>query len=127
MSTGRLQFVPRRVRGIQGVTAVAVYPDRLELETADGVITHWFKDISRWPTPPIVWKFLYRFGVKPRWLPVAARCWSIEPADRYFSFYTKPRIKIYMPMDEIKDYEASYFYRIVRVICEREFHTDDMN
>jgi hypothetical protein len=106
---------------------VTVFPERIELASAAGVVVHRFADIARWPKPAFVWKLLYRLGVKPRWLPVADRDWFHEPADMFFAFYTKPRLKVCMPRDESKeDYGSSYFVRIKNVLREGGFHTYDL-
>ena len=66
----------------------------------------------------------YRFGVKRRCLPVADRDWFQEPTEMFFTFYTKPRLKVCMPRDESKeDYGSSYFVRISR---EGGFQTYDL-
>lgn len=127
MSDGRLQFVPSRVEGLPEVTSVTVFPDRIELASAAGVVTHRFADIARWPEPAFLWRLLYRLGVKPRWLPVADRDWFHEPADMFFAFYTKPRLKVCMPRDESKDdYGSSYFVRMQNVLREGGFQTFDL-
>jgi hypothetical protein len=124
---GQLQFVPSRVEGLSDVTSVTVFPDRIELASAAGVVTHWFADIARWPTPAFLWRLLYRLGVKARWLPVADRDWFHEPADMFFEFYTTPRLKLCMPRDESKeDYGSSYFVRIQNVLREGGFDTFDL-
>ena len=127
MSDGQLQFVPSRVEGLPDVTSVTVFPDRIELTSAAGVVTHRFADIARWPSGALLWRLLYRLGVKPRCLPVADRDWFHKPADMFFVFYTKPRLKVFMPHDECKEsYGASYFRRIQDVIGRGDFHTFDL-
>ena len=127
MPDDQLQFVPSRVEGLPDVTGVTIYPDRIELASATGVVKHRFADIARWPSPPILWKLLYRLGMRPRWLPVADRDWFHEPADMFFEFYTNPRLKVYMPQEESKeDYMASFFSRIQSVLRQGGFHTNDL-
>ena len=122
-----IQFVPSRVEGLPGVTSVTVFPDRIELASAAGLVTRRFADIAHWPKPASVWKLLYRLGVKPRWLPVADGDWFHEPADTFFAFYTKPGLKVCMPRDESKeDYGSSYFARIQSVLREGGFQTSDL-
>jgi hypothetical protein len=124
---GELRFVPSRVDGLPGVTSVTVFPDRIELASAAAVVTHRFADIALWPAPALLWKLLYRFGVKPRWLPVADRDWFHEPADMFFTFYTKPPLKVCMPLDESKeDYGSSYFVRVRNVLRTGGFDTFDL-
>jgi hypothetical protein len=94
MSGSQLRFIPSRVEGVAGVTHVTVFPDRIELTSAAGVIAHRFANIARWPSPRWVWRLLYRIGVRPSRLLVADRDWFHEPADMFFEFYTQPRIKV---------------------------------
>ena len=127
MPDDQLQFVPSRVEGVADVSTVTVSSDRIEIASANGVVTHRFADIARWPSPALLWKLLYRLGVKPRWLPVADRDSFHEPADRFFAFYTKPPLKVCMPRDESKeDYGSSYFDRIQNVLRHGGFHTSDL-
>ena len=122
-----LHFVPSRVEGMPGVTSATVFPDRIELASSIGVVTHRFADIAQWPRPAFLWKLLFRLGVKPRWLPVADRDWFHEPADMFFAFYTQPRLKVCMPRDESKeDYGPSYFVRVQNVLREGGFDTFDL-
>ena len=109
------------------MTSVKILPNRIELASAAGVVTHRFADIARWPEPAFLWKLLYGLGVRPRRLPVADRDWFHEPANMFFAFYTNPRLKVYMPRDESKeDYESSYFARIQNVLREGGFQTCDL-
>ena len=127
MADEQLQFVPSRVEGLADVTRVTVYPNRIELTSASGMVTHQFADIARWPTPAPVWKLLYRLGVKPRRLLVADRDWFHQPAGMFFTFYTTPRLKVYMPREETKaDYASSYFVRVQEVLSQGGFHTFDV-
>ena len=127
MSDTELHFVPSRVEGLPEVTAVTVFPDRIELNSGGRIVTRRFADIARWPRPRIFWKALYHSGFKPRWLAVADRDWFQDPADMYFEFYTDPRIRVCMPRDESKDdYGSSYFVRIQNVIRRGGFQTYDV-
>ena len=119
--------MPSRVEGLPDVTSVTMFPDRIELASANGLVMHRFADIARWPTPSFAWKLLYRMGIRPRWLPVADRDWFHEPADMFFEFYTSPRLKVCMPRDERKeDYGLSYFVRVQSVLRKGGFHTFDL-
>jgi hypothetical protein len=128
-SADPLQFVPSRVEGVPDITSVIVYPDRIELTGVAGTVMHRFADIARWPRPSRFWKLLYRWGVRPRWLPIADRDWFHEPADMFFEFYTTPRLRVCMPREEIEeikeDYGSSFFVRIQSLICQGGFHTLD--
>lgn len=123
----QIQFIPSRVEGITGATSVTVFADRIEITSGARIITHRFVKIARWPDPALFWRLMYRIGIKRRSVLVADRDWFQEPADMYFVFYTKPRLKICMPLDESKEsYGASYFVRIQNLICEGGFETNDL-
>ena len=91
------QFVPSRVEGLPDVTEVIVYPDRLEVISEGALLTFHFVDIARWPWPGPLWRLLFRQGWRPRWLPVGERDWFHPPSERFFRFYTTPRIVVFMP------------------------------
>ena len=127
MPESQLQFVPSRVEGMIGVTSVTIFPDRLQVASTAGVVTHRFADIARWPNPRLFWRALYRLGVKPRWLPVADRDWFHEAPDMFFEFYTRPRLRVFMPLDESKEtYGSGVFARIQNVMRLGGFHSLDL-
>lgn len=127
MSDDQVQFVPSRVEGASQVTSVTVYPDRIELASAADVVKHRFADIASWPKPPFLWRLFYSLGMKPRWLPVADRDWFHAPPDRFFLFYTKPMLKVFMPYeDNGKTYESSCFRRVQQVMGQGGFSTFDL-
>src|SRR5580765_6729956 len=99
-SNQSLRFVPSRVAGLSDVREVAIYPDRLELDSAAEIRVFNFADIARWPRPAWLWRMLSRLGWRPKWLPVADRDWFHPPADRFFVFYTTPQIVLFMPTNE---------------------------
>jgi hypothetical protein len=110
-----------------GVTEVAVFPDRLELSTAEGSVVYPFASIARWPRPAWLWRMLSRLGLRPRCLPVADRDWIHPPPDRFFAFYTGPPVVVRMPNDEpAGGYAATYFVRVRQVIAAGGFHTMDL-
>jgi len=109
------------------VTGVAVFPDRIELRSANPLVTHRFVEIARWPHPRLIWRLLLRLGLRPKWLPVADRDWFHEPADMFFEFYADLPLKVFMPRDEVKDpYSASHFVRLQRVLDQGGFHSVDL-
>ncbi len=122
-----LRFIPSRVEGLAAVTEIAVFPDRLEVTAGGRLVTFRFADIARWPTPRFVWQTLYRFGIRPKWLPVGVRDWFHEPSDMFFGFYTQPRLKVFMPVTEVKEpYGASHFRRLQDVLQVGGFSTYDL-
>ncbi len=95
-----LRFVPSAVEGLPTVTEAAVYPDRLELPSAGKWVVIRFRDIARWYTGSWLYRPLARLGFRVRgWPSVADRDWFHPPAGRYFRFYAKPEITVYMPYE----------------------------
>jgi hypothetical protein len=124
---GGLRFVPSRVEGLTDVTEVTVYPDRLEVISAGRHVSIQFADIAAWPRPAFLWRRLARVGWRPRWLPVGERDWFHPPSERFFRFYTKPRLVVYMPDEPAEtDYGSTLFRRVQDVLLEGGFNTWDL-
>jgi len=122
-----LRFVPSRIEGVPDVSEAAVFPDRLELKSGDRRLVYPFASMARWPRPVWLWRLLAHIGVRPRSLPVADRDWFHAPPDRFFAFYTSPRLVVFMPTDELADgYAETYFARIQQIIREGGFDTFDL-
>ena len=121
-----LRLVPSRVKGLPDVSEVAVFPDRLDVVSAGRRVVFRFFDIARWPRPAWLRRLLYRVGRRPGWLPVGDRDWFRSPPDRYFVFYTEPRLVISMPADEPQEYEQSNFVRIKHILAAGGFSTFDL-
>src|SRR5689334_19319618 len=96
-----LRFKPSRVEGLPAVSQVTVWTDRIELISEDRLVVYRFFDMARWPHPRWLWKMAFRKGIKPKFLPVGDRDWFHAPPDMFFIFYTTPRLKVFMPEDEI--------------------------
>ena len=112
-----LRFVPSRVEGLPDVSEVAIYPDRLELQSAGKWVVFRFTDLARWPRPAWLRRLLFRAGWRPRWLPVADRDWFHLPRDRFFAFYTRPPVIVYLTDDDPGvGYDETLFRRIQAVI-----------
>src|SRR4051812_6648944 len=121
---GGLLFVPSRVEGLPDVTEVAVYPDRLELLSAGRWGSFRFADIAAWPRPDFLWRRLARLGWRLRWLPVGERDWFQPPSERFFRFYTRPLIVVYMPDEPTAtNYGSTLFRRVQDVMLEGGFST----
>lgn len=119
------RFRPGRVDGLSGVDEVAVYADRLELRAGADVRVIPFVTMVRWPWPRVFWKMAFRIGLRHRWLPVADRDWCHDPQERYFDFYTEPRVRVYMPKTDGTGYEGTCFQRIKDVMLAGGFHSHD--
>jgi hypothetical protein len=119
-----LRFVPSRVDGLPGVTEVVVYPDRLELLSAGCWVTFLFADIASWPRPAWLWRRLARLGWRPRWLPVGECDWFHPPSERFFRFYTRPPIVVYMAEESTEtDYGNTLFWRVQELMLVGRFNT----
>jgi hypothetical protein len=114
------------VEGLGEVIEVAVWPDRIELLSSGTWLVRRFENLARWPEPGWVWRWLFRRGVRPKFLPVGERDWFHEPSGRFFKFYTDPPLRVCMPADEVEEHEGSYFLRVRRVVESGGFHTFDL-
>ena len=121
-----LRFVPSGVERLPEVTEVVVRPDRLEVRTEGRWLTFRLTDIARWPRPAWLWRVLYRLGWKPRWRPVADRDWFHRPRERFFAFYTEPRLVVRMPADEPPERDRGCFGRMQQVLWAGGFQTFDL-
>ena len=123
-----MRLVPESGRGLLEVAEVVVHPDRLEILSAGRWRTIRLAEIARWPRPARLRRGLARLGWKPRWLPVGERDWFRPGPDRFFTFFTEPRITVYMPEAEaeIDGYAETYFRRVQDVIGAGGFSTFDL-
>jgi hypothetical protein len=121
-----LRFAPSRVEGLENVEEVVCHPDRLEVLAAGTSITIRFADIARWPNPRWLSRAVHRLGWKRPWLPVADRDWFHPPRDRFFRFYTKPPIVVYMPVDDPYPRDESTFGHLQEVLAAGGFSTFDL-
>ncbi len=122
-----LRFAPSRVKGLLDVTEVAVFPDRLEVCSAGKWLSFPFKELIEWHRPAWFWRLLARLGWRRRFLPVGEQDWFHPLTERFFRFFTCPRIVVYMPAepDETK-YPETLFHRIQNVIMRGGFNSWDL-
>lgn len=123
-----LRFIPSAVEGLPAVTEVTVFPDRVELLSAGEWVAVRFIDIAEWPRFGWLYRSLARLGGRVRGRPmVADRDWFHPPSGRFFRFFTKPRITIFMP-DEPRDlgYGGTMFRRFQAVLSLGGFGTFDL-
>jgi hypothetical protein len=124
---GGLRFVPSRAEGLPAVTEVAVYPDRLEVLSAGRWVSFRLADIAVWPHPAFLRRWLASLGWRPRWLPVGERDWFHPPSERFFRFYTRPPLVVYMPDEPPEtNYGSTLFRRVQDVMRAGGFDTWDM-
>ena len=127
MNSNPVHFIPSRVEGADGITAVTVHPDRLELHRGARIEVHRFVNIADFGrTPRWLGRWLLRMRIRPRFLPVADRYWFHDPQDMFFVFYTTPRIKIFMPHDEVKEVTNSCFGRVRDLLIRGGFNSFDL-
>jgi len=66
-------------------------------------------------------------GIRPKRLPkVGERDWFHPPSERYFRFFTNPRITLYMPDEPRKAYAGTLFHRVEDRLREGGFGTWDL-
>jgi hypothetical protein len=122
-----LRFVPSRVDGLPTVVDATLYPDRLELRSANDCLVLWFDEIAQWPRPARLWRMLSKIRIRAKWLPVGERDWFHPPRDRYFRFFTNPPITVYMPEEPASTgYESTVFVRAQEVMRRGGFATFDL-
>src|SRR5688572_7024553 len=121
-----LRFVPSRVEGVPAVTEVAVFPDRIELQS-DGVLrVIRFQSIARWRRHGWLWRPLASVGWTCGHPCVADRDWFHPPSERFFRFYTEPSITIYMTDEPAgTGYAQSIFRQVQDVIALGGYTTFD--
>lgn len=123
-----IQFVPSGVEGLPSVTQVAVFPDRLELLSKGNWVVIHFLDIARWSRLGWFYHLLARFGWGVRGCPkVGERDWFHPPAGRFFRFYSRPPVTVFLP-NESPDlgYEQTLFLRVQMVMVAGGFRTWDL-
>jgi hypothetical protein len=87
-----------------------------------------FVSIAKWNQCGWLYRSIARLGLGVRGRPsVADRDWFHPPSGRFFRFYTKPVIAVYMP-DEPRElsYDQTTFCRIQNVIALGGFCTFDL-
>lgn len=122
-----LRFVPSRVDGLPSVTEVAIFPDRIELLSANERVVIHFRDIARWHRYRWLYRLLARLGWIRGWPSVADRDWFHPPAERFFRFYTTPALTIYLP-DEPREtpYARTMFRQVQNILLAGGFGTCDL-
>lgn len=119
----RIEFVPSRVEGVADVARIALTRQGLELwtQTERRTVT-W---LSMEPSPVRrLWRRL-RLSATP--LCVADRDWFHPPAERFFRFFTEPRIAVYLP-DEPRQifYDQTFFVQLRLFLEQNGLTTNDL-
>ncbi len=123
-----LRFVPSAVERLPSVREAIVFPTQLELISDDSRVTISFISIARWYRRGWLFRPMAYLGLGVRgWPSVADRDWFHPPSGRFFRFYTKPSITVYMP-DEPRDlgYPDTTFRRVQNIIALGGFSTFDL-
>jgi hypothetical protein len=122
------RFVPSAVEGLPAVTEVAIFSDQIELLSEGSWTVIPFLDIAHW----FHWGWLYRplarwgWGIYG-WPAVADRDWFHPPQGKFFRFYSKPAITVFMPDEPLElDYSETMFRRVQNVIMKDGFTTFDL-
>jgi hypothetical protein len=127
VSEGGLRFVSSRVEGLPSVTEVAVFPDRLELLSADRWVVIRFLDIARWYRRGWLYRPLARLGWVRGYPSVADRDWFHPPSGRFFRFFTEPPVTVYLPDEPAETgYGQTMFRRVQDVMGAGGFGTFDL-
>lgn len=120
MMKDQLRFVSKGVEGLPSVAEVAVFPDRLELLSAGRWVTIRLADIARWPRP----QWLAQLGLRRGSAVVGERDWFRE--DKFFRFYSRPPLTVYMPDEDGVEYGQTLWWRLQEVLMRGRFTTFDL-
>jgi len=121
-----LRFTPTECEGLPEVSEIAVFPDRLEIQTAGTCHVVRFHEIARWPRPAWLRRLIARIGLRPRWLPVGQRDWFHPPGQRSFRFFTTPPLKVCVPDTEEMSYGTTVFRQVQDVMHQGGYSTWDL-
>lgn len=121
-----VRFRPSRADGLPDVREVAIFPDRLEVNSQGRWLTIRFADIGRRQEPLLVSLLKWLSFRRPYLRMVGERDYFHVPRDRFFRWYTDPPLTTYMPDDEDPDYRRSLFPIIHCVMAKGGFHTFDL-
>jgi hypothetical protein len=122
-----LRFKPSRVEGLDPVHEVSVFPDRMELATAQRIVTIRFVDTCFWHRGGWLYRPLARLGCVAGRPNAMDKDWFHAPPDRFVRLYTNPPITVFMP-EETKDlpYGETTFFRLQEVIRAGGFNAHDL-
>src|SRR5205085_9112553 len=97
---------------------------RLEVLSAGERVVIRFVDIARWHRRGWLWRPLAHLGWARGCPAVADRDWFHPPSGRFFAFYTKPPLVVYMPGEPADlSYGATMFCRVHNIIRAGGFGT----
>jgi hypothetical protein len=126
-SEAGLRFVPSHVEGLPSVTEAVVFPDRVELLSAGEWVVIRFLDIARWSRHGWLYRRLAHLGWVRGSPLVADRDWFHPPSGRFFRFFTKPAVTVYMPDERINtSYGQTIFRRFQDVMYAGGFLSNDL-
>jgi len=124
-----IRFVPSRVLGADKVKEVVIRPDKLELFfwNHDWAYIS-FETIAQWPKPIWFWKAVHNVGWRSKFgLCVGERDWFHAPRDRFFTFYSEPRITIFMADEPLEtDYGQTLFFKVKGILSAGGYCTRDL-
>jgi hypothetical protein len=122
-----VRFVPAAVEGMNDVAEVAIFPDRLEVYVS-GTWQVLKYDVAamRWLWAPINWVFRLLDARTGRALMmVGEREFCTDK--RYFLFFTRPKLKIYTPIEHDLPYTETYSFRITQILLRGGYSTYDLS
>jgi hypothetical protein len=122
-----VRFVPSRIEGDWGmVHEVVVLPNELQILADGDCVKIRFSTIGKRQEPMVLSSLKRLVGIEPFRRVVGQRDWCRPPADRFFLWYTTPRLKTYMPTNEARDYGRSLFPQIHQILDAGGFTTFDL-
>ena len=122
-----LRFVPSRVDGLPNVTEAVIHRDRLELLTDATWMAYPFAEMTESSWCGKQWRRLRQLmGWRTGAQYIGERDYCHPPAERFFRFFTKPRITVYLVDESVEGYAATFFFRVSSTIQDGGFATYDL-
>ncbi len=120
-----VRFTPPEFHGLLDVKEVAIYPDRIEVQTAGQWVSFRFGSFGRRQENVLMSWMKRLFGRIPRSLLVGEREFCTR--SRYVAFFTNPKLVIYTPPDHDALYSETYIYRINAMLRMGGYITADLS
>ena len=120
-----VRFIPPEVQGIPDVSEVAIFSDRVEVQTASIRTTFRFENVAKRQEAILISWLKRLVGKAPFPLVVGEREFCTKR--RYVSFYTNPMLKAFTPPDADAPYQETYIFRINDLLQRSGYCTYDMS
>ena len=120
-----VRFVPAGVVGLEDVTEVAIFPNRLEVKVKGKLLTFVFDSFAKRQQNAFTFRMMRLFGRATEPLLVGEREFCTDR--RYVTFHTTPNLKIHTPPDPPNNYAGTYLARINAILHRGGYATHDLS